>query len=200
MDQTVTEDATLTETTPQAVEEEGSTGPDAPDLDTLLSEFDEGTTKPQETQPASDDVSKQLETLANEVKAIRSAEQSRNTETAVEQTVANVKAASEFLKDFPSETVEAHIYRKAEKDSRFATAFMNRGSNPAAWKNVERAMAKEIEQLHSSVPNKDLTGDREAAQAAVSGMASTMPSDGLTDKEKLNMSPAEMRQWKDANG
>jgi len=176
--------ATTTETpaTP-AVEGNGAQAPQTADLDSLLAEFSQATDKPapapaqQPAQAVAPDVAKRLEQLETTLAK-------RDSEDALKPVIEAIRG--ELPKDVLSnEEVLDLIDGRAKRDPRIQNAWLNRASNPAAWKKIEKALGQELSKKFSKLPDPNATEDREAVTAAVRGASQKAPEGKAPDFTKM---------------
>ncbi len=136
------------------------------DLDTLLNEYDEGTTTatPQPTPP-------DLAKVAAYVERQEQKELNEQIERDMNAAVTVLKGEVESL---PERLLRGAIHDKAAEDSRFLAAYQNRTSNPAGWNKVLGALANEIKGELQPI-DQQATDDSNAVIAAISGSSNTQP-------------------------
>lgn len=166
------------------------------DLDKALSEFDE-----QQPKPVTQATSTQPEQKAGATNDQRAQEAPHNGRlSAIEKRFfkqdmdATIKQVRGDMDPdlFDDSLVEAWINGEAKKDQRLATAWVNRDSNPAAFKKVVETLGRNFAKKYAKLPDAKATEDREIVAAAVRG-ASTKAPEGKTPNFG-GMSNAEYRE------
>lgn len=138
---------------------------DGDDLDTLLAQFNQETTKPtpvsppveqQQTKPAP----AQDPNLARVLHRIERDD--------ISSLVKEVKGDL----DHDDEMVEAWIDTRARKDVRLQRAWLERDVNPQAFQRIAKELGREFAKRNSRKIDPQATEDREAVAAAVRGASS----------------------------
>ena len=183
MEQTVAnegETQSQTETKPEGAPDE---------LDQLLAEYDGA----KETKTEEPDLKSTVTELASFVR-----------ETRNDRLQNDINAAVKAVKgDAPvdDDVVRAMLEVKAQKDSRFKSAWDNRKSNPEGWERVSKAFGREMEAKFEGLKiDKSATEDRAAIAASVKGATKTQESEQLSPEEAARWSPAEYQEWKRKHG
>lgn len=156
------------------------------DLDTLLSQYDQSAPKPSEpappatAAPAANDVKE----ASAEVLAARDEIRSERFQRDMNATISDVRGdlpADLYDDDF----IQSWIDAQAKKDSRLATAWVNRNTDPKNFAKVKAALGKEFAKRYNRIPDKQATEDREAVTAAVRGASTSAPSGKAPDYSKM---------------
>lgn len=156
------------------------------DLDTLLSQYDEGAPKPSEpakpatAAPAADDQAVANETVLNEAKFIRQQRFQQDMKATIHDVRGDLPADL-----YDDDFVQAWIDAQAAKDARLATAWVNRAADPKKFGQVKAALGKEFAKRYNRIPDKQATEDREAVTAAVRGASTSAPSGKAPDYSKM---------------
>lgn len=162
------------------------------ELDTLLSEFESSAeTKPKTSQPeTAAKPGAQLDPADVEnLKRFAATYEADRTRADVLKAVASAKQSAPALSAFDDDVVEAMLNAKAQKDPRLQQAWLQRHQKPMEWNKVMKAVAWDIAKGLKRAPDEQLTADREAARAAVSGRATEAPGDNEPSKEQLRSMP-----------
>lgn len=183
-----------TDASPQGGEKGNSGGP--ANLDSLLKEFDSGS-KP-ETKP--DPVKRVLTELAPVIEYAKSnaeKEQKADIDNTVKSAIQFLKE-DEALKDIPDKVVRGLLYEYSGENESFRTAFLNRSSNPQAWKTAltEARKSAAVDLKPAAEDTKRIVSDTLAARAAISGGVPTQGDapKGPTPAQMMRMSE---REWMD---
>jgi hypothetical protein len=159
---------------------------DGTDLDTLLAQFDQQTTKAepvaqttqpvtqQTTQPQQDPI---VARLVNRIER---------------QDISNLVKQVKGDLDEDEDLVEAWIDARARKDPRLQRAWLEREANPQAFQEVAKGLGREFAKRTAKRPDPNLTEDQEAVAAAVRGSSTKAPED--KPPSFGGMSNAEYRQ------
>ena len=148
---------------------------DTDDLDSLLSEFEQGT-KPSEPvkpepKPGADN---DLKALTEQVRGLMTATAQQQARQDMEKAIKAVRG--EFDPNvFDDTLVEAWMDAQARTDPRLASAWQNRAANPKQFDRVLQGLGKNFQKKFSSLPDKNATEDREAVTAAVRGASTKVP-------------------------
>lgn len=167
------------------------------ELDTLLGEFS-AEPEPTPTAESSAEANK-LDEVHAMLQDNQKKEATRVTNERIADSVKMFKEAAGA--DISDDMVETLLHGKAAKDPRFATAFMEAQSKPAAWNSVVKAMAKEYSSIVSAAPDPDATADQDAVVAAVQSASTKAPPSGdVSDNEVATMSTADFNKLQRAAG
>lgn len=171
----------------------------APDLEALLSEYEQETQveqQPTEPDPVDPDRLNQVLTFV----------ESQQKEVLTKQVNADIQSSVETIKEgmeipLPDKIVRGYLETMAAEDDRIAQAFQQRDKNPAGWTNVLKAVQKEISKEFESLPDQKLTSDREAVAAAVRSAATkTQPTDDFDASKVRSMSMGDLaKQFPELN-
>ena len=135
------------------------------DLDTLLNEYDEGTTT---AQPAA----------TNDLSKVTAYVERKEREEIAAQTEKDISGAVGVLKgsvdSLPERLLRGAIHDKAAEDDRFLNAYENRHKNPQGWNKVLGALGEELKAELMPVDQK-ATDDSNALIAAMSGSETKQP-------------------------
>lgn len=164
------------------------------DLDTLLDQFKPAETRAPDTpKPEQTGAEHDQKAASSEVLQARDEIRRDRFERDMKATIDDVRGDLPFDDDF----MRAWIDSRAAKDSRLADAWVNRASNPAAFKKVVSALGREFAK-YGKVPDKNATDDREAVTAAVRGASTKAPEGKAPDYSR--MSDAELAKEKERLG
>ncbi len=171
---------------------------DEPTMDELLDEIESTQQEAtQEVQPKTETqdtgIADRLATLEQENKDRDKADLIKDIETGVQETVGRFLENDTISKVYDDDEVEGLIQIAGAKDPRISTAFGLRHSNPTAWRKIEAALMKKIEDKAAGKTSQN-NEDREAVEDAVRGVSNLAPvteskvpsqSDlaGMTDRE-----------------
>lgn len=178
--QTVTETpATVTTAAPQESPQvtQPQTGAQDDDLDTLLKEYDAQAKAPTESQEPPKEPDKRVEFMAKQLQDLTAERTKERIDKALSKATDEVRKL-DGLKDADPEVIQDLIYAKANKDGRFAHALLNGDSK------AFRAFARSIESKFA-MPDRKLSGDRLAAEAAVRGASLQPPPTQMPDVTKM---------------
>ena len=139
----------------------GSARNDGADLDSLLAQFEQDTTK---SPPVSPPAPVQ-QTPTQQPDPLVAKLVSRYEREDIGKLVNQVKGDL----DTDDEMVEAWIDARARRDPRLATAWLEREANPQAFQKIASELGKEFAKRASKRPDPNLTEDREVVAAAVRG-------------------------------
>ena len=177
------------------VEEQGAQ--DEVSLDELLKEYSESEPKPEtpSTQPdAAKDLMQELVAVKNEVSDLRQERAAERTDAAVGEAVGVFKAGLGEGSGFSDDAIRVILHGYAATNPKFATAFEERGQNPAGWTKVLGAAAKEWREKLASQPDPNVTEDTNALREATrKSSTNTSSDDGPDAKQILEMSDKDFR-------
>ena len=157
----------------------------APDLDTLLKEFPEPEKTKEPEQKTEQIDPKAFADMRNDVAAFKKEKQDAAVETAVGKTVEMIMEASEDVaKHFGEKAINAMFRADAESNPELLKVFLGRESDPAKYKKVMGAYAKGLED--HIAPDRNLTENRLAAEAAARGVSNQEPESDKPDQSKEN--------------
>lgn len=195
----------MTDTTTQAAVDDtkASAKPDAAvdsarndgdELDKLLAEFDDSKPKappePAKPEPKAGEAD-DLKAAKDEVLSARDEIRQERFKKDMGETIAEVRG--DLPTDyFDDHFVQAYIDSRAAADPRLSKAWVERHSNPQAFKRVKGALAREFASKYGKLPDKQATEDREAVTAAVRGASTRAPEGKAPDY--AGMSNAEFRE------
>jgi hypothetical protein len=167
----------------------------ADDLDTLLSEFDEGANKTSaaaQTQPEPKTVTdNDLKQTYEQMRAFVGEAQGLRFRQDMDATIKDVRG--DLDSDlFDADFVESWLDGQARKDPRLANAWANRSANPKAFQKVKTELGRNFQKKYGKLPDKGATEDREAVTAAVRGASTQAPASKAPDFS--GMSNAEFRE------
>lgn len=139
----------------------------ADDLESLLAEFDQATTRPAvsppdtKTAPQPDPVAERLNALERQI-------QGDKERKALDQTIKEIRG------DIPEELfddveVEAWLDAQARRDPRLNQMWNQREVNPRQWAKVQAELAKRLQSKLDKLPDKAATEDRAAVTASLRG-------------------------------
>lgn len=197
-----TEQTTLTDGG-QGRSEAGNSGDS--DLNSLLQEYEEGTTKaaPAQPAPAPTTVKPDLSELKPIIDFVEQQKTQKTQETFnqdVDKAV-DTLAGQESLEALPKDLVRDMLVAHAFNNADFDKAFQNRADNPAAWdtalKGAEGVLAEKVKGLTVQQQESNDRGDIEAAVATVQDVTDPTAEDldeGPTVAQKIGMSDT---QWRD---
>lgn len=147
---------------------------DAPDLESLLKEWETDEQPAAETkkEATSEKLSPQeIAEIAKYVKEEREAKLSEATSKAYQETIKSIKGDLAV----PEKIVDGYLRVKAAEDPRVLKAYQNRAKSPEAWSKVEKAIQKELRDAIGALPDKGSTDTRKAVAAAISNAQSSTP-------------------------
>lgn len=154
-----------------------------PDLDTLLSEFDESESskeEPKVAQPQSDDV--------QWLKAQRAQYEREQQDKALSEAATIIKEnIGELPIEIPEYVFKGVLQQKAyeDADGRLIKAFQNRFNQPEKWKSIVKTIGKEIKR--DFVPrDKQATDSWNAVESAVHGASKSTRVEEPVDISKMN--------------
>lgn len=165
------------------------------DLDSLLSEFEEGTKpEPKKTQKR-----ERPDEVTQFVREIMAERQRKQVDTDIGNAVEAV-AKSEAFKGVPKNLVRRMLISHAYDNPAFDQAFQKRGEDPAGWQAAVSKASEELSADIQDLPKVDARDDVEAAKATVEGTSSgkSESSDGPAVADLMNMSDAEFRRYKES--
>jgi hypothetical protein len=180
------------------------------ELDSLLQEFEQGTTARPKAKPAAAKpsvVRPDLSELNPVIEFAKTEMQNRKQEafnTDVDKAV-DTLASSESFTALPKELVRDLLVAHAFNDPAFDEAFQNRAKNPSGWeaalKAAEPAIAKKVGGLTPAEAEAATRDDIEAATATVADTSD--PSDDDVDEgpsvaERIAMTDTEWRRYLEA--
>ena len=148
---------------PAATETNAQTNVD--DLDSLLAEFDQSTARGPAASPPDPQQTQQTQPVISEdrVRRIEDRIFQDDLNSTIKNIVGDLKIPDRFAKGW--------IDQIARENPTVANAFLNRSSDPKAWKRIETALSKEISKDFKALTPVDegATVDRAAVTAAVRG-------------------------------
>jgi hypothetical protein len=164
----------------QSSEDTGAAGTNDSDLDDLLREFAAGVEEESEGEERQLDKRQESRPQADpRVDAI----ERRIVRQDLDSAIGLMQTEHPALKGLPKPAIEAVLSAEARRDTRITNAWLARHENPDGWNRVVKGLSGRIAKQFSSLPNAELTEDREAARAAVTGRSSG--GDGGISEEKL---------------
>ena len=167
-------------------------GASEPDLDSLLSEFDESESskeEPKVEQPASDDV--------QWLKAQRVQYEKEQQDKALSEAAGIIKETlGELPIQLPEYALKGILQQKAYEDSdgRLIKAFNNRFSQPEKWKSIVKAIGKQVSKDFAP-KDTQATNSWNAVESAVHS-ASTSSSQNSSEPNLKEMSDQEFAAYK----
>ena len=162
-------------------------------LDDLLKEFDtpDETQESQETQTAPtvspDDIA--------EIRQFRAEREKEQIKNALNESSRMAKEAA-GLEGVPDWVFEARLHKEAFDNPKVGQAFMNRDSNPEAWKKVVASIGKTIASDYKT--DGKATESWNAVEGAMHSASTSKDTDTPVDFNK--MSDSEFMKWKIQNG
>jgi len=183
---------------------------EAPELESLLKEYEGGTETPVTTEPKSEtkpeptpnaDISnfaKAVKPVVDYVNEVKAEKQQERFDADLKGIMTFFSEADE-LKELPDKLKRGFLEAHAQEDPDFKTAFENRAKNPKAWETVKETARDAFVELVSDLPNSKVRTDVEAALAAVDGTSEDKPAseEGPSPVKKMAMSDYEWRQYKE---
>lgn len=153
----------------------------APDLEELLSQYDE-------------------EVKSDEPKQEKQPEPTAQMDKALFQ-MGKKEAIGYMIGDMPESVGEmlfSHAEAKSQGDPRIARAWSNRFNDPSTFKAVFTALGEEARSILSNVPDKGATEDRDAVTAAVrsANTRAADPDDSPSARDIASMNDAEFFAFK----
>ena len=172
----------------------------APDeLDQLLKQFE----TPAETPKAETTATPKVE--ASDIKDVVEFVRTEKTRKESETVKADIEKARGVIRSqldeigvkIPDDILEGTMDALARKDPRIQKAWMQRGTNPRAWDDVVKGIAKKVRQDFESLPDKETTDDKNAVRLAVRSASTRTPEAEAFDSKKVNsMTTAEFNRLK----
>lgn len=192
-----------TDKTTESSQEAGS-GARTDDLDELLSEYDEGTSKsvskpdkggdkkakPEPKSEADGELLDQVKQLVAAQTQRERDDHTRRFNEDMSNVVKNVRGELD-AGYFDDNLVRAWIDAQAMEHPKLADAWANRNDDPKRFQRVVDQLGRDFTKKYGTLPDKQLTEDREAVTAAVRGSSTKAPEDKAPDVAK--MSDAEYR-------
>lgn len=176
-----------TDTKPKAGSEVESARSDGDELDKLLAEFDQQTKPAPVTQPEAKPTPKDTEPVIPD--RIRKLED-RLFQEDLNETVTNIVGDLKI----PRRAAMGWLDQMARENPAIGQAFLNKSTNPQAWKRLEKVLSKEIEKEFSALSpvDREVTEDVAAVAAAVRGASTRVPEEPAPNY--AGQSNAEYRQ------
>jgi hypothetical protein len=170
----------------------------APDLDALLSEFEQQSQfkpgnepPPPPPPPVSEDELSSIRRELQEIKSERIRESSRHS---VEEAVAEIKRVGEL--EASDLQIEGYLHAMAARDPRLAEAFANQHQDPRGFRKVLEGVAEKIK-ADARAPDARASADAQAVRAAVRTQGQQTSEPDKPDPAKLfAMSDAEFEAHK----
>jgi hypothetical protein len=162
---------------------------DVADLDTLISQFEEGTkqtavSQPEPKQPAIDPAT------IERIKRVESRLLEEDINGAVKQVFGDMKVSPRVAKGW--------LDQVARENPAIAKAFLNKANDPVTWNKFAKSLSKEAEKDFSvSKVDEEATADHAAVAAAVRGASTKVAAEPPPDMSK--MSDAELRKFTQEN-
>lgn len=187
--QAVTEDAEA-EAKPSA-EENGAPDEPSQNWDELLGEFKQAT-DPADNKPepvktdTTPEVSKELQ---DEVSSIRNMLFTQELSGVVNRMKGDLSVSDKM--------VEGFIHAEARANPAINEHFAQKHQNPEQWAKIEAKLTKDFHKEFAQLPDKNLTEDRDAVTAAVTGTTDKAPEAPPPDLS--GMSDAELREFSKKN-
>ena len=185
----MSDDKTVVEDTDAKVADVEKRTDDVADLDSLIAQFEEGTTKeavspPEPKQPAIDPAT------IDRIKRVESRLLEEDINGAVKQVFGDMKVASRVAKGW--------LDQVARENPAIAKAFLNKANDPKSWDKFAKALSKEAEKdFPVSKVDENATADHEAVAQAVRGNSTKVTAEPPPDLSK--MSNAELRKYTQDN-
>lgn len=168
---------------------------DGDDLDALLAEFDQGTTKSVTTSPApkpatTTEVDPNISARLQHLEGVVTKYENDTFKAQLSETVKEIRGDldAEF---FPDDLVEAWLDSRARKEPRLQQAWLQKEANPQQWGRIRSQLGREFKKKFEKMPDPSATEDRNAVVAAVRGSSNKAPADTPTNYSR--MSTAEYR-------
>lgn len=183
----MTDEQTVVET--EAVAEPTVEDNSAPDLEALLSEYEQETQVEQQAQPSEPQTPDpdRLNQVYSYVEQQQRQAMERETNEAIANSVKTIKDGMEM--HLPDNVIEGYLEQMARKDSRIANAFLQRDKNPQGWNNVLKGVQRAIVNDFNSLPDPKVNEDRQAVAAAVrSASTKQQQTDDFDEKKVRGMS------------
>lgn len=164
---------------------------DGADLESLLAQFEQQTTKPDPVSPSPQTPATQQQTTPAPTQPDPAVMRviNRIEREDISRLVNEVRGDSDIEPDL----VEAWIDAQARKDIRLQRAWLERDVNPQAFQNIAKGLAKEFAKRASKRIDPQVTEDRAAVAAAVRG-ASTHRAPETPPPNYAQQSNAEYRR------
>ncbi|KKN09161.1 hypothetical protein LCGC14_1049440 [marine sediment metagenome] len=183
---------------------------EAPELESLLKEYEGGTETPVTTEPKAEtkpeptpnaDISnfaKAVKPVVDYVNEVKAEKQQERFDADLKGIMTFFSEADE-LKELPDKLKRGFLEAHAQEDPDFKTAFENRAKNPKAWETARESARDAFTELVAELPNSQVRTDVEAAKAAVDGTSEDKPAseEGPSPVKKMAMSDYEWRQYKE---
>ena len=158
------------------------------ELDTLLAQYDEGQepTEPPAEKPSEPVVDKRVD-------ALLARERDNDINNAIDTIMDEVSDVQ-----IPKSMVKGYLFAKESEDPRIGKAFDNRFSDPAGWNRILKGIAQEAKKEFKDLPDKAMTNDRNAVEAAVRGASSTKAEAPEVDFKGMDRN--QLNRWLRDNG
>lgn len=158
------------------------------DLDALLAEYaagGEGQQPPEDggaavTEKAKDSdplasLRREIAELKKEFMAVREASAASEAREAIDHAVKTIRDGLGDVNAPNNRIIKAYLNARADEDPRIAKAFAQRHMNPSGWSKVLSAIAKELREELTKVPDPKMSGDVQAVRAAAKGTTASTP-------------------------
>ena len=177
----------------QTASDPKATEAQAPSVEDLLKEFDQGEKPAQpEPTPASDLTKERFDQVLSYVEDSIQEKQAAKFEKDLASAVKTVVGDSELDPEY----VEGVLQARGAKSGAFRNAWMQRDQEPDKWNGVLRAVGKELSARSKGQPDQAATDDLAAATAAVRSSA-TKPAQPFPNAKQINqMTDAEFAKFK----
>ena len=163
-------------------------------LDDLLNEFKDTPQESPKAEPPKVEALKPEE--IDDLRKFRDEQRMDRVRKEVTQTVESIREAhKDVLGWMTNDWIEGRLDAEARKDPRIGKAFLERDRNPEAWAKVRQKLGERLAEEIKSRPNPQLTADRDAARAAVSGQTATQPSNDIDPKKFNSMTERELEEY-----
>lgn len=179
--------------------EEPKAEPDAPEEKGYEDYLNEYEGSPPEEQPKPQEKPDDYGEIKRRLDQFEQQQRSQTVRQAIEATISRFRE-SDVLKDLSDTVIKGWLLAKNEDNPKLGVAFGDQFSNPSAWSNIERSLRAEMEREFSSLPDRNLTADRQAAEAAARGVSTQAPLNpgrkSPEEEARLAMnSPAEWQEY-----
>lgn len=146
------------------------------DIDALLREFEEEDKPPAKPADAktTDIDPERFTRVEKQMEEYEERERNRAINESLSSAAQSVLSENEALADvFDQDQIEDIIAGRCAKDARWVTAFNNQKSNPEAWGNLMRSLAKDLgKRIEGKV---DRSSERHAAESSSRGITNHKP-------------------------
>lgn len=156
------------------------------DLDTLLSQFDEGGEGSTDTKPKPDKTSETTVDPAVKQRLDQLEKKLADDEFQKQITPVIQKVRGDISPDVLDDSeVLDWMEGRAKRDPRLRAAWIDRSKNPKAWDKVVDALGRELHKKFTKLPDAHATEDRAAVAASVRGASTQAPEGKAPDFSQM---------------